>query len=187
MLAGGDYGYCLVEKWPCADKTELHRRERFYIEPNECVNLQVPGRTPKEYRIGNKEKIRESDKQYRIENKEKISEYNKEYKKVYNSENKEKISEKTKKYQTENKEKISEYKKEHYLTNKETILEHRKQYQHENKEEISARRKLKITCDCGCTLRKTDIIRHKKLKTYQTNVTITTITLNRFVEFLSKL
>ena len=32
VLAGGDYDYSLVEKVECADKNELHRRERFYIE-----------------------------------------------------------------------------------------------------------------------------------------------------------
>ena len=57
VLAAGNYDYCLVEKFPCDDKSELHRRERFYIESNECCNRQVPGRTPKEYHVDNREKI----------------------------------------------------------------------------------------------------------------------------------
>jgi len=39
----------LVEKFPCDDKTELFKRERHYIELNECVNKFIPGRTSKEY------------------------------------------------------------------------------------------------------------------------------------------
>ena len=27
VLAGGNYDYCLVEKFPCGDKTELHQRK----------------------------------------------------------------------------------------------------------------------------------------------------------------
>ena len=57
VLVGGDYDYALVEKFPCDDKTELHKRERFYIETNECVNKQVPTRTKFEWYSDNKEKI----------------------------------------------------------------------------------------------------------------------------------
>jgi hypothetical protein len=58
----------LVEKFPCDSKEELNARERYYIENNECVNRNIPGRTKKEY-----------NKQYREENKEHIKEHNKQY------------------------------------------------------------------------------------------------------------
>ena len=90
VLAGGNYDYCLVEKCPCDDKSELHKRERFYIESNECINLIIPGRTTKEYRAAHKEETAEYGKVYRSENKETIAKR----KKVYCSENKEKLSEK---------------------------------------------------------------------------------------------
>lgn len=39
----------LVEKFPCNDKMELLKRERYYIENFNCVNKEVPSRTKKEY------------------------------------------------------------------------------------------------------------------------------------------
>ena len=58
VLAAGNYDYCLVEKWPCDDKSELHRRERFYIESNECVNLFIPGRTKRNIEMKTKRSYR---------------------------------------------------------------------------------------------------------------------------------
>ena len=65
----------LVEKYGCNDKMELTARERYYIENNECVNKQIPGRTKKEYREDNKEKLTIKNKEYKEANKEKIKEY----------------------------------------------------------------------------------------------------------------
>ena len=113
VLAGGDYDYCLVEKVECSDKNELHKRERFYIESNECVNKQVPGRTPKEWRA---------------ENKEKKAEY------------------------------MSEYRHEH----RENLLKQMKEYNDAHKEENVARRAVKVTCECGCTVTKYKITPHRK-------------------------
>ena len=64
----------LVEKFPCNDKDELTKRERYYIENNECVNKNIPGRTIKEWKKVNKENIKQIDKKYRENNntKEKI-------------------------------------------------------------------------------------------------------------------
>ena len=72
VLAGGNYDYCLVEKVECVDKSELHRRERFYIESNECVNTSIPGRTQKEYKLMHREEISEYQKEYRDENKDEL-------------------------------------------------------------------------------------------------------------------
>ena len=113
VLASGDYDYCLVEKFPCDDKTELHQRERFYIETNECVNARIPGRTDKEYYEDNRETILEQRKAWRDAHQEEIS----------------------------------EYKKEHYLA---------------NKEKITAKAAATIPCECGCSVRKSSITRHKK-------------------------
>ena len=85
----------LIEKYPCNDKMELNARERYYIENNECVNKVVPGRTNKEYREANKEKIKE----YRDSHKEKIKEYR--------EANKEQIAIKDKKRYEANKEKLN--------------------------------------------------------------------------------
>jgi hypothetical protein len=40
-LEGGNYSIVLVELAPCDSKMELHRRERFYIEGNDCINQRM--------------------------------------------------------------------------------------------------------------------------------------------------
>jgi adenylate kinase family enzyme len=64
----------LIEEYPCKNKMELNKREGHYIRNNDCVNKCVAGRTQKEYKEDNKEKLLEYHKEYREENKEKISE-----------------------------------------------------------------------------------------------------------------
>ena len=138
IIERGDYTYSLVEHFPCDSKEELHARERYWIENNECVNKYIPGRTKEEYREQNKEKMKE----YREQNKEHIREYEKEYRE-------------------QNKEHIREQKKEYYEQNKEKIKEYREQ----NKEKINEdRRKQKIVCECGSEVRKDNLARHKKTK-----------------------
>ena len=105
IIKNNNYEIYLVEEYPCNSKSELEAREGYYIRNNKCVNKIIPGRTLKEWKIDNKEKI----KQYHIDNKEKINEKTKEYK--YN--NKEKIKQYKKQYTINNKEKIKEYKKQH--------------------------------------------------------------------------
>ena len=75
----------LVEKFPCNDRIELNQRERFYIENNECVNKNIPIRTPKEYKEkkkewyeANKEKITDQKKEWYEANKERFNEKKKE-------------------------------------------------------------------------------------------------------------
>jgi len=83
----------LVERYPCNDKSELHQRERYYIENNECANRYIPCRTDKEYREDNKDKKKIQDKEWREKNKDKKKECDKKY---YEA-NKDKIKEKRKK------------------------------------------------------------------------------------------
>ena len=80
----------LVEEYPTDNRDLLNMRERWYIENNDCVNKNLPGRSKKEWR-----------KQYIEINKEHLKEYQNEY----NEKNKEKIKE----YRVKNKEKINEY------------------------------------------------------------------------------
>ena len=104
ILKNNNYEIFLVENYPCNSKDELHARERYYIENNECVNKFIPNRTIKEYYEANKEKYAE----YREQNKEKLQEY-------------------IKQYREQNKELIKEINKQHYEENKEVIAEKRKQ------------------------------------------------------------
>ena len=79
IINGGNYDILLVENVNCNSKDELKARERFYIENNDCVNKNIPGRTKKEYYQDNKEKIKEYKKKYRTENKEILAEKQKKY------------------------------------------------------------------------------------------------------------
>ena len=62
IIMGGDYDYSLVEDCPCGNKEQLHCRERFDIENNECVNKTIPGRTLKEYYVQIKIRFQHSKK-----------------------------------------------------------------------------------------------------------------------------
>ena len=104
LFTGGAVEIFLVEAFPCENKDQLSKRERFYIESNECVNKHIPGRTQKEWYEVNKEKILENQKEYKEANKEAILENQKEY---YEA-NKEKIKEQKKEYYQKNKEKMAE-------------------------------------------------------------------------------
>ncbi len=136
VIAAGDYKMELIENYPCNSKTELERREGEYTKANKCVNEVIAGRTYKEYCKDNKEYIKKLNKDWRENNKE----YRKEYTKKYYEDNKEKEAEKDKKYRENNKEKVAERKK--------------KWYNQFNKE--------KVTCECGCVVTKSSLIRHKK-------------------------
>ncbi len=63
ILENGNYDIVLIEKCPCQDKEELHRKERFYIESMKCINKTIPSRSKeessKEYRKINSNKIKE--------------------------------------------------------------------------------------------------------------------------------
>jgi len=84
VIENDDYEIILIEMHPCNSKEELERRERFYIESNDCVN-----RTFKRERLTdginhnldcvNREKQLEYFKKYRNENKDKINEKNNEH------------------------------------------------------------------------------------------------------------
>ena len=69
----------LIEKVECSCKDELTRRERFYIENNECVNKNVPSRTREEWLIDNPEYFTE----YRKIHFDKWTKYNADYRKTH--------------------------------------------------------------------------------------------------------
>ena len=155
VLAGGDYDYSLVEECPCDSKDQLHQRERFYIENNECVNKTIPGRTKKEYCEQNRDKFLARDKEYREQNKDKIKE----------------------RYE-QNKDKILAYQKEHYEQNRDKLLAQNKEYRERNKDKIKeyreqnrdkllAQKKIKVTCECGAVVNKSKLARHCKTKKHR--------------------
>ncbi len=74
IIKNGNYDIILIEDYPCMRKDQLHKRERYHIENNKCVNKVIPGRTHKEsnknWRDNNKEYVKESNKNWRDNNKE---------------------------------------------------------------------------------------------------------------------
>ena len=107
------------------DLQEAKKLERYYTELlGATLNFEVPGRTKKEYRQDNKEKISKQNKKYKQDNKEKI-----------------------KKYYQDNKEEFKDY----YQDNKEKIIERIKKYYQNNKQEILEKQGIKFTCICGST------------------------------------
>jgi hypothetical protein len=109
----------LIEYYPCNNKEELFKKEGEYIRENKCLNRCIAGRTRKEWREDNKEKLTEQRKEYRENNKEKIAEYNANYNREYIKKNKEKRAENKKEWNENNKEKIAKYNREYNLKNKE--------------------------------------------------------------------
>ncbi len=101
----------LLEEFPCENKEQLCKQEGIYIRQIGILNLMMTGRTKKEYREDNKEKIKEQRKEYNELNKDKIREYKKE--------NKDKIKEQTKEYKERNKDRINEKERERYQKKKE--------------------------------------------------------------------
>lgn len=142
ILNRGNFDYSLVEDYPCDNKEQLHRRERWFIENCDCINKVIPLRTQQEYREQNKELRVEYDKIYRQTNLERIKENKKEY---------------YEKNKTEINKKMVEYGQKH----KEDKKLYDKKYNHINKEKITAYKKEKVICECGCVTARSNLSTHK--------------------------
>jgi len=134
----------LYENYPCNKLEELAQREGVIIRKIGTLNKNIAGRTAKEYRIENVDKLKEYIKHHRIENADKI----KEQKKQYYIENIDKLKEQKKQYFIENADKIIEQKKQYYIENADKIKEWRihnvdkiKQYRIENADKIKEQKK----------------------------------------------
>ena len=127
LLEYDDYYIELIEEYPCDNKRQLNRREGDIIRQTEnCINKCIAGRTNKEYKTDNKDKIKEFQKEYRENNKDKIKEY-----------------------RENNKDKIKEYRE----NNKDKIKEFQKEYRENNKEIIKDQQTQPYACECGKTIR----------------------------------
>ena len=161
----------LIEAVPCLTKDELRKKEGEFIKKNrDCVNKRIDGRTVKEYREDNKDKIKEIQKEYYDTNKDKINEYQKEYRddnkdkiKEYRDNNKDKIKE----YFETNKDKYKELHKEYYETNKDKIKQIQKEYRETNKDKIKEYQNTKNDCVCGGVYSNSGKARHLKTKKHQ--------------------
>jgi hypothetical protein len=73
IIQRGNFDIILIEKYPCDSKLDLEKRERYYIENNDCVNKKVPTRTAKEERKAEPEKYKEQTKKWNRKRKEKYT------------------------------------------------------------------------------------------------------------------
>jgi hypothetical protein len=168
----------LIENYPCENKEELHKRERYWIENIEggCVNKYIPTRTKKEYK-----KTFESDKKYYKKHKK---EHNERTKKYYKN-NKDQILTQQKEYYQNNKEQISEKNKDNYKTNREHRIQYQKKYVEANNDKVKEYKKKyyeinkdkiknysiqKIKCECGAEVSRNNISTHKNSKKHLSNI-----------------
>ena len=79
VLENENYDIILIENCACENVDELRKRERYFIETTECVNLIVPTQTRKEYREKNKDKIQEYNHKYKEEHHDTLLEKAKAY------------------------------------------------------------------------------------------------------------
>jgi lipopolysaccharide export LptBFGC system permease protein LptF len=100
----------LIENYPCNDRNELEKRERYHIENNNCINKNIPTRTNKEWKLINKDKIKKTQQQYELDNKDKI-----------------------KQYRIDNKDKRKEISRQYYEKYKNQIIKKNKKYDEINK------------------------------------------------------
>lgn len=119
-ISDDDIQLIWVENFPCNTKEEALARERFYVEQYATLNIEIPGRTKKEYREANKELMAQKQKQY------------------YET-NKVRESQRKAKFYEENKQAILEK----YQMNKDLINARRKARYEANKDEINRRRREK--------------------------------------------
>jgi hypothetical protein len=182
IVEGGDYDVVLIENYPCADKNELHARERYWIERLDCVNKVIPTRTRREYYEADVEKWKQYKKEYgreyyatnqnRIKERqreyyEKNIEHKKEYDKLYRETHKEKKVEQDRKWIEENRERKAENDRKYQQEHKEKIAQYQKQYRLDNLEKLKARKSEKVKCECGDEISRSTLPRHRKTKKHQ--------------------
>ena len=118
----------LIEYYKCDTLQELRRREGEHIRNTECVNKQVAGRTQKEYREDNKERVQANAKTW--------------WKKYYEEHREEIIAQKSE-YREKNRDKVNEHVKAYRDKNREKVNEKAKEYREKNRDEINARKREK--------------------------------------------
>jgi hypothetical protein len=131
----------LLEGFPCTNKEELEKRERYFIENTVCINKIRPCRSQEEYRSENKDVKKEYDKNYNSLHKDKRVEY-----------------------KTKNADKIKEYMKK-YREDRKAVT---KEYQ-ERQNEI--RKNTKVLCEhCSIEIRKDGMPNHIMTTKHTNNV-----------------
>jgi len=166
-LLAKPFTHLVLEEFENEDDMEV--AEQFYIKlykylyGDKLLNITIPLRTKKEYRVDNKDKLSQINKEWYNNNKERVIERVKNYA----IENKDEILEKNKKRYIKNRDKVLEKHKEYRVSNREKVLEQRKNWYYENKDTIKQYRSREIECECGSTFKLVKKSRHIKTKKHQ--------------------
>ena len=164
IIENGDYEIVLLETYPCDLKDELKARERHYIETLNCVNKNIPTRTPEEYRnvIEHKEEHKRKNDEYYEQNKERL----KSEKLQYYFDNREKILEQKRNCTLEQKKVLAEKSLQYYHANKEKESERKRKYNEEHKETLREKQSEKCQCNCGAIITNGSRYLHLKSKSH---------------------
>jgi rubrerythrin len=129
-----------LELYPCKSERELHLREREIFD---ILKPTLNSYSPTLNVEKRKETVKQNNKKYEETHTEELKEYRTEYKVTHREE-------------------IKKNKAEYRATHIEEIKKNKAEYYEQNKTEIAAKSKVKITCECGCTIRNSDLSRHRK-------------------------
>jgi hypothetical protein len=72
IINNGNYYIELIELYPCNNRTELNKKEQYYINTIECVNINNAFKDKQEYRNEHKEKQKLYMAEYYKQNKQKM-------------------------------------------------------------------------------------------------------------------
>jgi hypothetical protein len=81
IIENDDYQIVLIELFPCETKEELLKRERYWIETLDCINVRIPKQSleeRREYERIYREENADHYKEWREENRERLKIYDKE-------------------------------------------------------------------------------------------------------------
>ena len=130
----------LLENVDAKDKNELNSREGYFIRTLPCVNKNIPGRSKKEYRHDNRDKLKFD-------------------KNVYYQENRERLIQKSRCNDLKNKEYNLEYKKKYYVDNKTALIEKSRLFREQHNSFVE--------CPCGSKIKEYKMKDHIKSKKHQ--------------------
>ena len=145
----------LIEPYPCNSKEELTAREGYYIRDRGTLNNTIEGRTNKEWRTEDKDKITNQKQQYYKDHIEhKNNNTTKTAKNVYYKGIK---IQRTKQRMYITKEQNIQRTKQKY------IFQKHKTYRENNKEHINQYANEQITCNiCDCQVARANMARHQR-------------------------
>jgi hypothetical protein len=161
----------LIKEYEVCDKKHLEAKEQLWINKLRCINqrnlLPVPEKISKQiYYERNKDRIEEYRKQYYQNNKEAINLKAR----LYHEQNKAKVNDVSRKHYASNIQKYQEYGKKYREENKEQLRDKKRNYYETNKKTILENQAQKLECECGATVTRNHLARHKRSKKHQESI-----------------